>query len=82
LGGFNSLLAMLKMEAKPEFGTALKRLEDAKETCLASQNPDLNCYEKMQAALQDTQLLYDQLIDDYKLKYSMMTQSRPVQGPM
>jgi hypothetical protein len=77
LGGFNSLLAMMRMEAKPEFGDALKHLEDAKETCLASANPDMQCHEKMQNALQNTQLLYDQLIDDYKLKYSIMITNKP-----
>lgn len=81
LGGFNSLLAMLRMEPRPEFGAAMKHLEDAKETCLASANPDMRCHEKMQNALQSTQLLFDQMIDDYKLKYSMMITNKPSKAP-
>jgi hypothetical protein len=80
LGGFNSLLAMLRIESKSELGDMLKRLEDAKETCLASVNPDARCYEKMQSALQETQLLYDQMIDDYKLRYSVIA-TRPSSAP-
>ena len=81
LGGFNSLLAMMKMEPRPQFGDRLKLLEDAKETCLSSANPDTQCHEKMQGALQGTQLLYDQMIDEYKLKYAMMIPNRPAQTP-
>ena len=69
------------MEPRPQFGDSLKRLEDAKETCLSSVNPDNRCYAKMQDALQSTQLLYDQMIDDYKSKYSMAIPNRPAQTP-
>ncbi len=70
LAGSNSLLAALKMEAIPQFGDAYKRLEDAKETCLSTRTPDDSCYEKMQTTLQHTQQLYDQMLEDYKIKYA------------
>jgi len=73
---------MMKMDPRPEFGDSMKILEDAKETCLSSANPDTQCHEKMQNALHRTQLLYDQMIDEYKLKYSMMTPNRSIHAPM
>jgi len=72
---------MLKMDPRPQFGDNLKLLEDAKETCLSSASPNSNCHGKMQSALQSTQLLYDQMIDEYKLKYAMMMPNRPAQTP-
>jgi hypothetical protein len=72
---------MLKMDARPQFGDNLKLLEDAKETCLSSASPDGNCHRKMQSALKSTQLLFDQVIDEYKLKYAMMIPNRPAQTP-
>ena len=70
LGGYNTLLATLRMEPAPQFGDTLKQLEDCKETCLSTRNPDERCYEKMQHTLQHTQQLYEQILDEYKSKYA------------
>jgi hypothetical protein len=71
---------MLKMESRRQFGDSLKLLEDAKETCLSSLTPCDQCHEKMQSTLQNVLLLCDQMIDEYKLKYSMIP-NRPAQTP-
>jgi len=68
LAGYNSLLATLRMETGQEFGDVLKNLEDAKETCLSTANPDALCHEKMQSTLDSTQALYEKRLDDYKNK--------------
>lgn len=70
LGGYNSLLATLRMEVDPQFGDMLKQLEDCKETCLSTRIPDERCYEKMQHALHCTQQFYEQILDKYKSKYA------------
>lgn len=67
---YNSLLATLKMDPNPQSGETMKRLEDAKETCLSAKTPSEHCYEKMQTNLQTTLQLYDQTLEDYKNKYS------------
>jgi hypothetical protein len=76
LAGFNGLLASLKMDVNPQAGDTLKKLEDAKETCLSTKTPDDHCYAKMQETLQATQQMYDQMLDDYKIRYSMIA-NRP-----
>jgi hypothetical protein len=68
------------MEAAPQFGDALKQLEDCKETCLSTRNPDEQCYEKMQHTLQRTQQLYEQMLDEYKRKYATIP-NRPSPTP-
>jgi hypothetical protein len=68
------------METNPQFGDIFKRLEDAKETCLSTSNPEEQCFAKMQNTLQDTQQLYDQMLDDYKSKFSRIP-TRPSPTP-
>ena len=80
LAGFNTLLASLRMETNPRFGDIFKRLEDAKETCLSTRNPDEQCFGKMQNTLQETQQVYDQMLDEYKAKFSRIP-SRPSATP-
>lgn len=70
LAPYNALLATLKMEPNPEFGDAMKRLEEAKETCLSAKSPNEHCYGKMQTTLQSTLELYDKTLEDYKSKYA------------
>jgi len=82
LGGYNSLLASLKMEMAPNFGDTLKLLEDAKETCLATPNPNQTCHEKMQTTLQHTQQLYDTMLDEYKNRYATLTNKTTPHTPM
>jgi len=72
LAGYNSLLASLKMEPNPQSGDTMKRLEDAKETCLSTRSPNDQCYGKMQGVLQDTLQIYARLLDDYKNRYAAM----------
>ena len=69
---YNSLLATLKMDINPQSGDAMKRLEDAKETCLASLVPGEQCHAKMQTTLQSTLQLFDQMLEDYKNRYAVI----------
>ena len=80
LAGFKTLLATLKMEMNPQFGDAMKHLEDAKETCLSIPEPSEHCYEKMQNTLNHTPELYDQMLDEYKNKYAVIP-ARPSTTP-
>ena len=82
LAGYNTLLATLRMESNPRFGDIFKRLEDAKETCLSTRNPGEQCFAKMQNTLQDTQQLYDEMLDDYKSKYSRIPNRPTATAPM
>ena len=70
------------METSPNFGDTLKLLEDAKETCLATTNPNDACHEKMQNTLQHTQQLYDMMLDDYKNRYATLTNKPSPHTPM
>jgi len=80
LAGYNTLLASLRMETDPQFGDTLKLLEDAKETCLSTRNPNEACHEKMQNTLQHTQQLYDKMLDDYKKRYATIS-TKPSSRP-
>jgi hypothetical protein len=66
LAAYNSLLVILKLERDTPFEDALKRLEDAKETCLSTAKPDEHCHGKSQQALKHTLQFYDKILDDYK----------------
>jgi hypothetical protein len=66
LAAYNSLLAIIKLEKDAPFEDALKRLEDAKETCLSTGKPDELCHGKSQQALKHTLQIYDKILDDYK----------------
>jgi hypothetical protein len=82
LGGYNSLLAGLTMETDPQFGDALKLLEDAKETCLSTIHPDERCHEKMQNTLHHTQQFYDKILDEYKNRYATISSNSSSRPPM
>jgi hypothetical protein len=66
LAAYNSLLAVLKLEKGPDFDTALKRLQEAKEKCLSSANPDEHCHQQSQEASTYTLGLYNKVLDDYR----------------
>lgn len=66
LASYNSLLAVLKLEKGPNFDEASRKLEEAKETCLASAKPDEDCHSKSQEALKHTVDLYGKILEDYK----------------
>jgi hypothetical protein len=82
LAGYNTLLASLTMETTPQFGDTLKLLEDAKETCLSTRNPNETCHEKMQNTLQHTQQIYDQMLEDYKTRYATISKKPSPTPPM
>jgi len=67
---YNSLLATLRMETNPELGSIMKRLEDAKDTCISTEKPDEHCHEKMQTTLRSALQIFDQMIEDYKKRYA------------
>ncbi len=66
LASYNSLLAILKLEKDSAFEEALKKLEDAKQTCVSTAKPDDNCHGKSQEALKHTLELYDKILEEYK----------------
>lgn len=66
LAAYNSLLAILKLEKDAAFEEALKRLEEAKETCLSTAEPNERCHGKSQEALKYAFQVYDKILDDYK----------------
>jgi hypothetical protein len=66
LSAYNQLLAVLKLEKGSQFEEALKRLEEAKEKCVATPKPDEQCHGKSQEALKFTIDLYGKILDDYK----------------
>jgi hypothetical protein len=80
LGGYNSLLASLKMGIAPHFGDTLELLEDAKETCMSTIHPNENCHEKMQNTLQHTQQLYDEMLEEYGNRHATIA-TRPTPRP-
>jgi hypothetical protein len=67
---YNGLLASLRMDPNPELGDLMKRLEEAKETCLSTRTPDEHCHEKMQSTLQGALQLFDRMLEDYKNRYA------------
>ena len=66
LAAYNSLLAVLKLEKGPDFDTALRRVQEAKEKCLSTATPDEHCHQQSQDALTYTLGLYDKVLDDYR----------------
>jgi len=67
---YNSLLASLRMDANPAFGDLMKRLGDAKESCLSTKAPNERCHEKMQSTLGGALQLFDRMLEDYKNRYT------------
>jgi len=66
LAAYNSLLAILKLEKGRDFEEAMKTLEEAKDKCLSTAEPNNECHTKSQEALQHTLTIYDRILDDYK----------------
>ena len=60
------MIAVLRLEKGAEFESALKRIQEAKEKCLASAKPDENCHAKSQEALKYTVGIYDKILDEYR----------------
>ncbi len=69
LAAYNSLIAVLKLEKGEEFEKALKQIEDAKEKCVTTANPDEHCHGKSQEALKQTLGIYGRIMDEYKKRF-------------
>jgi len=66
LSAYNSLLAVVKLEKGLSFDEALKKLEEAKQTCISTVKPDDRCHSTSQEALKYTLEIYDCILEDYK----------------
>jgi len=77
LAAYNSLLAFLKLEKDQQFDEARRRVEEAKEKCLAMAKPDEHCHTKSQEALKFTVEIYDKILDDYRKKLPSRSSPTP-----
>jgi len=66
LSACNSLLAVLKLEKGADFEEALRKVEEAREKCIGTAQPDEHCHGKSQEALHHTLSIYDKILADYK----------------
>jgi hypothetical protein len=66
LSACNSLLAILKLEKGADFEEALRSIEEAREKCISTAQPDENCHSKSQESLHHTLNIYDKILADYK----------------
>ncbi len=66
MAAYNSLLAVLKLEKGAEFETALKRMEEAKDKCIATAKPDEHCHAKSQESLKYTRGIYEKILEEYR----------------
>jgi hypothetical protein len=77
LAACNALLAVLKLEQGSSFEDGLRKLEEAKQTCLSTTKPDEHCHEKSQEALEHGFAIYDKILDDYKKRLPARPSSTP-----
>lgn len=77
LAAYDSLLAVLKLEQGPTFEEGLRKLEEAKQTCLSSVKPDERCHGKSQEALKHVVGVYDKILEDYKKRLPTRPSSTP-----
>ena len=66
LSACNSLLAILKLEKGANFEAALQMVEEAREKCINTSQPDEYCHAKSQESLSTTLNIYDKILADYK----------------
>ena len=66
LSACNSLQAVLKLEKGANFEAALLMVEEAREKCISTPQPDEHCYAKSQESLDTTLNIYDKILADYK----------------
>jgi len=62
----NALVAVLKLEKGADFDEALRMVEDAREKCISTPQPDEHCHGKSQESLHHTLMIYDKILADYK----------------
>ena len=66
LSACNSLLAVLKLEKGANFEAALQNIEETREICISTAQPDENCHGKSQESLHHALNIYDKILVDYK----------------
>ena len=66
LSACNALLAILKLEKGGNFEAALQMVEEAREKCISTPQPDGECHAKSQEALYHTLKIYDRILADYR----------------
>ena len=66
LSACNSLVAVLKLEKGANFEAALRMVEEAREICISTPQPDEHCHAKSQESFDNTLNIYDKILADYK----------------
>jgi len=66
LSACNALVAVLKLEKSANFDLSLQMVEDAREKCITTPQPDEHCHATSQEALRKTLDIYDRVLEDYK----------------
>ena len=66
LSACNSLLAILKLEKGADFEHAMHQIEEARERCIGTSQPDDQCHGTCQKALKISLELYGKILDDYR----------------
>jgi hypothetical protein len=66
LSACNELVAALKLEKDTNFEVSLQMLEEARENCINTPQPDEYCHAKSQESLYHALNVYDRILADYK----------------
>lgn len=66
LSACNALIAVLKLEKGADFEASLQMVEEAREKCISTPQPDEYCHAKSQESLYHTLNVYDRILADYK----------------
>jgi len=66
LSACNSLQAVLKLEKGANFEEAMRKVEESRENCIGTKQPDEHCHRKSQDSLHHTLTIYEKIIADYK----------------
>lgn len=77
LSACNSLLAVLKLEKEADFEQAMRQVEEAREKCVTTSQPDQHCHEKSQQALKHVLDMYDKILSDYKSRLPNRSKPAP-----
>ena len=66
LSACNSLQAVLNLEKGADFEETLREIEEAREICIGTKQPDDVCHKKSQESLHHALSIYDKVLADYK----------------
>lgn len=66
LSACNALAAVLKLEKGSNFEAALGMVEEAREKCVSTPQPDEYCHAKSQESSNHTLDIYDRILADYR----------------